>query len=80
MEYRSLGTRYKSSGRYDIIKHQPYDYRKSGLLKRALPAVITNTKNKTTRLVLDFIETVQIFLLSYVDELKHFKNPHFKRF
>lgn len=80
MEYRPLGTRYKNMGRYDIIKHQPYDYRKHGLLKLVMPNIITNTKNKTTRLILDFVEAMQLFLLSYVDELKQFKNPHWRRF
>ncbi len=80
MEYRPIGTRYETLGRYDIIKHQPYNYGKKGLLKRVLPEVITNTKNKTTRLVLDFVEAVQVFLLRYVDELKQFKNTHWKRY
>ena len=80
MEYRPLGTRYKNLGRYDMVKHKPYDYKSSGLLKHVLPAVVMNTKNKTTKLVLDFVEAVQLFLISYVDELKQFKNPHFKRF
>lgn len=78
MEYRPLGTRRESLGRYDIIKHQPYNYKKSGLLDLVMPKVITGTKNKTTRLILDFVEAVQLFLISYVDELKQFKNPHFK--
>lgn len=78
MEYRQLGTRYKGIHKYDIIKHQPYDYRANGLLNKILPTVITNTTNKTTRLVLEFVESVQLFLLGYVDELKHFKNTHWK--
>lgn len=64
--------------KYDIIKHQPYDYRSKGLLNKLLPAVITSTTNKTTRLILEFVETVQLFLLEYVDELKQFKNTHWK--
>ena len=70
MEYRPLGTRYEGMGMYDIVKHQPYNYKKHGLLKTVMPAVIINTKNKTTKLILDFVEAVQLFLLSYVDELK----------
>lgn len=80
MEYRPLGTRYEPVGRYDIIKHQPYNYKKSGLLRLVMPEVITKTTNKTTRLILDFVEAVQLFLISYVDELKQFKNPHWRRF
>ena len=80
MEYRPLGTRYENIGRYDIIKHQPYNYKKNGLLKLVMPAVIVETKNKTTKLILDFVEAAQLFLLSYVDELKQFKNPFWRRF
>jgi hypothetical protein len=78
MEYRPAGTRYADIHRYDQIKHRPYDYKTNGLLKQVLPEVIVNTTNSTTRIVLDFIEHVAQFLLSYVDELKNFKNPNAK--
>lgn len=79
MEYRVLGTRYAGTNRYDVIRHKPYDYKKD-FLKQVLPEVITSTKNQTTRLVLQFVEHAMLFLISYVDELKQFKNPNYKRF
>lgn len=79
MEYRMIGTKYENINQHDIIKHKPYAYKKN-FLKQLLPAVITSTTNKTTKLVLDFVEQSMLFLISYVDELKHFKNPHFKRY
>jgi hypothetical protein len=78
MEYRAPGTRYRNLHRYDHIKHAPYDYKRHGLLNKILPSVITDTKNATTRIVLDFVEATAFFLLDYVDRLKQFKNPHFK--
>lgn len=80
MEYRAPGTKYSNIHQHDIIKHQPFDYRKEGLLKQIMPKVIINTKNETTRLVLDFVEQVMLFLISYVDELKYFKDPNRKLF
>lgn len=80
MEYRTPGTKYQNSGQHDMVMHKPFDYKKHGLLKQMLPKVITNTKNSTTKLVLEFVEHAMIFLISYVDELKNFKNPHFRRY
>ena len=80
MEYRTPGTKYQNSGQYDLTMHKPFDYKKHGLLKQMLPKVITNTKNSTTKLVLEFVEHAMLFLISYVDELKNFKNPNFRRF
>ena len=80
MEYRALNTRYENLGRYDITRHKPFDYRKLGLLKQVLPKTITSTKNRTTKLILESIEHVFLFLISYVDDLKNFKNPFYKRF
>lgn len=74
MIFRLPGTRQKTYKQWDNAKHQPYDYEKNGLLKKVLPAVIMNAKNPTTRIVLVGVEMCMVFLLKYVDELKHFKN------
>jgi len=78
MEYRLPGTRYAALRKYNQPKHAPYDYQRDGLLDKVLPPVITNTKNKTTRIVLDLVENASVFLLKYVDTLKHFKNWNYK--
>lgn len=80
MEYRIPYARYKYLFDYNQAKHQPYDYKRNGLLNKLLPAVITTTQNKTTKLVLSFLETVFIGLIDYVAELQHFKNWNYKRF
>lgn len=80
MEYRKNGTRYNYLKLYQNAKHMPYDYRHKGLLNKVLPAVITQTTNNTTKLILTFIETVFVELLDYVKELQHFKNWNYKLF
>lgn len=79
MEYRLPGTRYKNCGKYDKVEQAPYNYERDGLLNKLLPRVITNTENKTTRLILDFVEQTSVFLLRYVDKLKYFKDPFYNR-
>lgn len=80
MEYRTPGTKYQTLGQHDMVMHEPFNYKKNGLLKQMLPKVITGTKNSTTKLVLEFVEHAMLFLISYVDELKNFKNPNFRRY
>ena len=80
MEYRKNGTRYNYLKLYQNAKHMSYDYRHKGLLNKVLPAVITQTTNNTTKLILTFIETVFVELLDYVKELQHFKNWNYKLF
>lgn len=78
MEYRISGTKYKYLKSYNHEKHKPYDYKRDGLLNKVMSPTIVNTTNQTTKLVLDFVETVFIFLLEYVDQLKHFKNWNYR--
>lgn len=80
MEFRPIGTRYEYLESYNVTKHKPYNYKRYGLLNKLFPKVIYETKNKSTKTVLDFLEQMTIFLLKYVDILKYFKNPCFKRF
>lgn len=80
MEYRKPYTRYEYLQDYNRSKHNPYDYRKNGLLNRMMSPVITNTSNRTTRLVLDFVEAAFVFILDYVDELRNFKNWNYRRY
>lgn len=80
MEYRLPGTRQTQFKRYNRTKHEPYDYARNGILTKVLPNVITSTKNKTTRIVLDLVENSAIFLLQYVDVLKHFKNWNYRMY
>lgn len=80
IEYRKIGTRFVHLHDCDTGKHKPYDYRKEGLLIRVMSPTIVNTVNRTTQLVLKFVETTFIELMEYVDELRHFKNWNFHRY
>lgn len=80
MEYRAPGTKYDYISKCEQSKYAPYDYKNKGILPQVLPKVITQTKNKTTQIVLQLIETTTIFLLKYVDELKYFKNWNYRLF
>ena len=78
MEYRRIGTKYEYIKLHSKEHSKPYNYKRNGLLSKIMSPVIVNTENKVTQLVLRFVETAAIFLLGYVDELKHFKNWGFK--
>lgn len=80
MEYRKPYTRYEYLESFNRAKHQPYDYKKNGLLNKMLSPAITQTQNKTTRLILEFVESVVTFWMDYVDELKNFKNWSYRKY
>ena len=72
------GTRYINYCEWESRKQTLYNYKKNGLLKRILSHVILDSNNEALNIILKFYEGSIIFLLSYVDELKYFKNPHWK--
>lgn len=78
METRPNGTRYDQYYMWNTEKNAPYDYRRKGLIRHLLSPSITETKNKTTRIILTFYEQSLIFLMQYVDMLKHFKDAAWK--
>lgn len=80
MKYYKPGHHYNVLKNYEFRRHQPYDYRKKGILNRLISPVIMNTKNTTTRMVIQFVETVAQFLVEYVGELRNFKNPYYHKF
>lgn len=78
MKYNTNGNRYKTYYRWEDVKNSSYNYERDGLLNRIMSNVIVNTENKTLKLILEYYERSLIFLMKYVDELKNFKNPHWK--
>ena len=74
MDIKPNGTRYYEYKQWDTEKYAPYDYERHGLIKHLLSPSITNTNNVTTRIILTFYEKSLIFLMKYVDRLKHFKD------
>lgn len=78
MEIRPIGSRRRYIKNYEVSNNQAYDYERYGLLNKALPKVICETKNTSTRAVLRFVEYILVWLMRYVDDLKNFKNWNYK--
>lgn len=78
MEARENGYRFVKYRLWEKIKRKPYDYENDGLLRHLMSPAIINTDNQYLRVLLNFVENSLIFVMKYVDILKHFKNPHWK--
>jgi hypothetical protein len=78
MEYRDNGYRFKRYGLWESKKQDPYDYENNGLLQYILSNRIINSENEILQKVLKYYEYNIIFVLKYIDRLKHFKNYHWK--
>ena len=80
-EIRPNGTRYRDYKK-DYYKKKTgdkrYDYEQSGILQNIMSRKIVETKNEVLQYILDYLERSIIFLLKYTDELKNFKNFHYK--
>ncbi len=72
------GIRYKQYKKWEDIKYKPYDYENDGLVKRIVSKPIAQTDNPILKIVLRFYESSIVFLLKYIDILKHFKDIHWK--
>lgn len=71
---RPLGTRYKDYELYESKLYQPYNYERYGLMNKIVSNKISNTNNSILKVILQYFEKSLIFVLKYVDRLKHFKN------
>lgn len=78
MKYKINSNRYKRYYRWEDEKHSSYNYERDGLLKKIMSRKIVETKNYTLKLMLDYYERSLVFLMKYVDELRNFKNIHWK--
>ena len=78
MIQRPNGNRYNDYKLWESTKLTPYDYEHSGLVKRIVSKPIANTDNPIFKIVLKYYESSIVFLLKYVDILKHFKDIHWK--
>ena len=72
------GTRYIKYDEWGVKKNIPYNYRKNGIVDKILSHKIVESNNEVLNLILNYYENSIIFLLNYVDILKHFKDPHWK--
>lgn len=82
MEIRTNGTRFEKyikSDFYKSLRKNPvYDYEKNGILVNLMSSKITSSKNEILQYILNFFEKSILFLIKYTDELKHFKDIHWK--
>lgn len=78
MEYRENGTRYKDYCEWEAHKQSPYNYERNGLLRHILSRPIVTSQNQILQYILTYYEKTLVFLMKYVDRLKHFKNYHWK--
>ena len=72
------GSKYNNYKLWESTKQTPYDYEHHGLMKRIVSKPIANTDNPILKIVLKFYESSIVFLLKYIDILKHFKDVHWK--
>ena len=78
MKYKANGNRYKNYYKWEDVKNEPYNYERDGLLKHIMSRKIVDTNNYILKLMLDYYERSLIFLMRYADELRNFKNIHWK--
>lgn len=78
MQYRENGTRYFDYTRWEEKKYDAYNYERDGLLKHIISHKIIESKNPILQSVLLYYEKSIIFILKYIDRLRHFKNYHAK--
>jgi hypothetical protein len=77
MIIRSNGYKYKNYSEWEILKNNPYDYEKYGLLKHIMSNKIVNAENPILQIILKYIENSLIYVMKNIDHLKHFKNYHY---
>ena len=78
MEIRNNGTRFYNYDKWEIKKHESYNYMKNGLLNHIMSNQIVNTNNTILKVILQFVESSLFFVMKYTDILKNFKNIHWK--
>ena len=78
MIYRQNYTKYNNYHKWETTLNAPYDYKRKGILQHILSSCIVQTKNKITKFMLKVYEDHIVSMLEYVDELKNFKNYHWK--
>jgi hypothetical protein len=78
MQYNETGSKYKNYYLWEQKKNSPYDYENHGLLKYIMSNKIVSSNNPILKFILIYYEKSLIFVMKYIDRLKHFKNYHWK--
>ena len=74
MEVRPNGTRFANYDKWEYTTVKPYNYQRDGLLNKIMSPAIVNTSNSMLKVIIEFVESSLVFVMKYVDILKHFKN------
>lgn len=74
MTSRENGTHLHIYRNWEDKKHQPYDYKRDGLLKHLLSNRIVNTTNPILKDILNIYENLMVFAMDYVGILNNFHN------
>ena len=75
---RTNGERYITYKKWSKTANLNYDYESSGILTNIMSKRIIDTTNPILQFILGIVEKSLVFVLKYVDELKNFKNFHYK--
>lgn len=75
---RTNGERYITYKKWSKTANLNYDYESNGILTNIMSKRIIDTTNPILQFILGIVEKSLIFVLKYVDELKNFKNFHYK--
>ena len=75
---RTNGERYINYKKWSKTANLNYDYESNGILTNIMSKRIIDTTNPILQFILGIVEKSLIFVLKYVDELKNFKNFHYK--
>lgn len=78
MKIEDNGTRFRDYNLYGTQLHQPYDYKRYGLLSKIMSHKIWSTKNPVLRYILNIYEQELEFCMQYVDILHNFYNYNWK--
>lgn len=76
MEIRNNGVRFYNYNSWEDVKNASYDYKRKGINQHIFSKIIVKSNNYILQSILKFFEGSMIFLMSYIDQLKHFKNYH----
>ena len=75
---RTNGERYINYKKWSKTANLNYDYESNGILTNIMSKRIIDTTNPILQFILGVVEKSLVFVLKYVDELKNFKNFHYK--
>ena len=78
MIYNENGHRFRNYDEWETPIFPLYNYEKNGLLRHIISHVIIDSKNNVLQAMLKYYEQSLVIVMKYIDQLKHFKNYHWK--